>query len=396
MSEEKKLILKMLKDGKINEDEAMKLLDAVKETPEEATYAKESKGPNIDTKEFEKNIENWAQKLAAGIEGIFQKVGEKVSKLDLDYDFDLSYEGDSVVAFGKQNAKVEKRFAFNVEAEEEVSLVVNNRNGAVKVVKADTNEIEVLAMIKYNDRLFKEDYEFIKCTFENSTVEVEANPPQESRKDGYSVNIIITVPEKEFDNISLNTINGQLITESLTSNSMEIGSVNGSISTGILEADKIYVHTVNGAIELDSILAAQSDINTVNGRIIINSADGKLLKVETVNGRVEIEGLEYEDITIETLNGRIVLEGALEETNKLSVSSLNGRVELEVADSVRETKLTVNASSGSLDNLDYGNRLKLVEKSKRQLIAQTDGYTDAEEKMDIEISVQNGKIDLEI
>ncbi|MDO5028864.1 MAG: hypothetical protein Q4E36_06315 [Bacillota bacterium] len=89
MKESKKLILEMLKDGRIDEDEALALLDAIEDSTEKAfdsfedelsailkSLSKTSKELSVKVKLYLENVdyEDLKEKFASGIEAVIKGI----------------------------------------------------------------------------------------------------------------------------------------------------------------------------------------------------------------------------------------------------------------------------------------------------------------------------------
>ncbi|MFM1583347.1 SHOCT-like domain-containing protein, partial [Helcococcus ovis] len=76
MSEEKKLILKMLKENKISEDEALKLLDAI------GSNKNTEKNKKEDNTEF--STGNFVSKIINGVEKAINIASKKIENMDFE------------------------------------------------------------------------------------------------------------------------------------------------------------------------------------------------------------------------------------------------------------------------------------------------------------------------
>ncbi|MGO1477863.1 hypothetical protein, partial [Senegalia sp. (in: firmicutes)] len=96
MNEEKMIILRMLKEGKINEDEASKLLDAI--------YNKDKSEDNSKTnfksnnKDWQKDFDNTINKLENGLNKFGEKFGEKMDKIGKEINEDSDSFADKIMS----------------------------------------------------------------------------------------------------------------------------------------------------------------------------------------------------------------------------------------------------------------------------------------------------------
>lgn len=394
MSDEKKLILKMLKEGKINEEEALKLLDAIKD-PKSGQNFKEPNKINFDTKDFENKIEKFAQNLAGGIDSMVQKATEKIRNIQLDYDFDMSYGGDSIISFGNMKSKINKEYYIEVEEGKNLSVNIDNFNGDTKVKPWDKDEILIKAQIKYNDRYVEKDHEFVKYYFDGDILYIKADS-REIKKDAFSVNMDIFVPEKTYETFNLGSVNGRIGVEELNINELTSRTVNGGFWASNIETSFIHAKTVNGSIELEATRSKDIELESVNGGIDIMSIEGENLDVQTVNGNLSFEGVNNKYIQLRTVNGSISLEGDFNETSFIDVKSVNGTVNIESKSFKNALRIICQASGRVLDKINLPANFKIVERSRRELIAETANYSEEANKLDVEIKIQNGRINVNI
>ena len=394
MTEEKKLILKMLKEGKINEEEALKLLDAIKD-PKFVQNFKDSSRLNFDTKDFENKIERFAQNMASGIDNMVQKATEKIRNIQLDYDFDMSYGGDSIISFGNMKSKINKEYSIEVEEGKNLSVNIDNFNGYTKVRPWDKDEILIKAEIKYNDRYVEKDYEFVKYYFEGDILYIRADS-REIKKDAFSVNMDIFVPEKTYEFFNLDSVNGRIEIKDLNINDLTSRTVNGGFWSSNIVSSFLHAKTVNGSIELEDTKSKDIELESVNGGIDIMDIEGDNLDVQTVNGNLSLEGVINTDIQLKTVNGRISLEGDFNETSSIKAKSVNGTVNMESKTFKNALRIICQASGRVLDKINLPSNFKIVERSRRELIAETSNYSEEANKLNIEIKIQNGRINVNL
>lgn len=394
MTEEKKLILKMLKEGKINEDEALKLLEAIKDSKFEST-SKDTSRLNFDTKDFEKKIEKFAQNMASGVESIVQKASEKIRNIQLDYDFDMSYGGDSIISFSNMKSKLNKEYSIEVEEEKPLSLDINNFNGHTKLKPWDKNEILIKAEINYNDRYVDEDYEFVKYYFDNNLLYIKADS-REVKKEAFSVNMDIFVPSRKYESFNLSSVNGRIELEELNIDELTSRTVNGGFGLRNIESSYLQAKTVNGGIELDKVKSKDSELESVNGRIEIMDVEGDNLEAQTVNAKISLKEINYKNIELKTVNAKISLEGDFNQSSFIKIKTVNGTVNIESKSFENSSRIKCHASERVLDRINLPDNFKTVTRSRRELVAESFDYSESEEKLEVEIKIQNGKINLNL
>jgi DUF4097 and DUF4098 domain-containing protein YvlB len=298
MHEERKMILKMIEDGKISAEEGLQLLNALKEnvqsdvSPEQSKRDEQTSGPHSASIDSEKEAPkkqtdyymtkdvNWDREgyrqsqeknasFATKFSEFIDEAVHKIKEVDLDFNFGSSVDVHHI--FQHRDASVKDvdihiengNVTFHPWEEEDIRVECR-----VKVYKAqDTEEARRQFL---NDVTFQYNDEKLKL---------------ESRKKSMKVNTIIYVPKKELEKIKLYAFNGKIAGENVTVRSIDSRTVNGKITFNELTADSVQLETVNGTVSLDHLNAGQCDVKTMNGTVAIKTVRGDL-EAETLNGTI--------------------------------------------------------------------------------------------------------------
>ena len=347
MSEEKKMILNMLKEGKITEEEALKLLEAIKEpsdTDHEASFDEES---------FERKMEGFANKFASGVESIVKKTGQALSNIKLGYDFDVDFGNGKSYNLSKLKAETTRDFDHRI-ASGAYSLNIINRNGDTIIRSNHEDKLYVHADIKYDDKYIDEDFNFVDFRVNDHEIILES-VKNKYKKQPYNVNLTISIPQDmDLSELTIQNVNGDTNILGIKSNRLIVEEVNGDIGVKFFEADLVDLSNVNGEIKLEDCSSSTSKFNTVNGNInlLANNDKLRLVEADTVNG----------DIKLRLPEGRPI---------QINCSSL--------LDNFKNTKLP--------------EAFTVVKRKTRSLKAMTHDYrVDSDDRVDLELSTVNGKI----
>ncbi|MDO5026491.1 MAG: DUF4097 family beta strand repeat-containing protein [Tissierellia bacterium] len=391
MSEEKKLILKMLKEGKISEQEALKLLDAIKE-PADRDQSTRDSNFDFDSKDLESKVEKFALNVVSGVESLFQKASKKIKNLQFDYDFDMSYEGDTIVSFSNMKSKLDRTYTIDMDEDRTLSLDINNFIGSTSLCPTTSDQIQIKAHIYYNDKYVDEDYDFVKYSLEGDKLVIKSDS-REVKKEAFLVNMEVLLPIRAYDSLNVESINGRIELEDLDFDQVRVETVNGTFFAESFASNIFKVKTVNGSISLMDSDFSELELETVNGKVEIDDLLAKKLKVSTVNGKMDLEGIGVEDIQLTSVNGKINLDGNLNKSKKLRLKSVNGSVYIESLEFDKEAKIYCKANSNTIDRLDLGSKFDVIERSKKELIATTHSYKEEDpDKLELEINLQNGRL----
>lgn len=366
MSEEKKMILNMLKEGKITDEEALKLLEAI------GNKDKDNQKDELDSQEkkFEKSANNFVSKIISGVDSFINKVEDTLSNVNLDID-----KGSINFGYDSFNQSTERIFSLN-ELSYDSIININNTNGKIDIMEWDKDYGELKALIKYNDKNINEDFEFIIEKIVDNEISYEVNNSKSfanSNKD-FKVNLELYLPKIKLDKINLDTINGKVTIKGIEANSLSADTVNGSIKCISNTISKLKIDSVNGKFDLVGGIYDDLDIDLVNGKVNISELNSKETNIDNMNGLIHINEI-------------------LSSTSNLNVESHNGGVYLSDLDYTRPIKINCK---GRIEKDDISSNFTKFEKYGNTLTASTDNYEqDNPNNLNIVINSSYGRISID-
>ncbi|WP_169525355.1 DUF4097 family beta strand repeat-containing protein [Pseudalkalibacillus hwajinpoensis] len=307
MNEERKMILKMIEDGKISADEGAKLLKAI--SPNQEVEQKH-------TKESESYSERAAPTYKVGqfVETLIQKVKD----MDLDFNFGSSEEVSHVFEQSEVNPS---------------ALDVHVRNGEIAFQTWDRNDVKIDCRANVyrasnvqeaSDKLLRETYFSVdndKMTFKSERADVK-------------VNLIIYVPATEYKDVWMTTFNGDVTGENMTSAKVKLKTANGKVG---IRHSKV------------NVLEAE----TGNGAIVVEGTTGEVCELETANGPITIDGT-FVDTEAQSFNGAIRHTLQKSVSGRADFKTVNGTIQIVVPKGMNikgDLKSTIGAITTDLDNM---------------------------------------------
>lgn len=326
-SEEKLLILKMLEEGKISSEDAVKLLEAIdtkQDFAQNQGYNKQQKNPNNYQdelnklrnklndwkKDFKSSYKNYTQKDFDQTVDEFAVKAEKIGKnvavttfglVDRMIDFVGSIvDTNSFNVFGSYKL-IEK--TFEAKATDGTDLFVEGINGHITVRKHLDDTIIIRSRVRspldsIDDILsFSDDGSKVRLSLNQSGI--------------MSVSHEIFIPQVSFNNVRFETSNGKIYVEDCIADNFESFTKNGHIELMGVTGSAINLVTKNAKIQLSYVTGKNIDINTNNAVIDIKNVKSGLLKAYTTNGRINVENLlnhidsEETNIELRNSNGSI-------------------------------------------------------------------------------------------
>lgn len=346
MQDERKLILNMVKDGKISEDEALKLLEAL-----------ESPKMESDLEESAKTIAN---RFISGIDSALRKTSDVIQGLDVN-DWSLS--------FGSNKAKTEKFLKKPFDGKK--NLKIENFNGNIQIYSWENECIETRASISYDMRKLDPNYDFIIMEEDEESLIIKSNHTKLNNK--FECRLSIAIPRT-------------------MEKSLSITSVNGSIELNFINASELNLKTTNGNMSLNAVVSPKSIIKTTQGNISLTDFEGDSLNVNSTNGSISITDLSAKTLDAQTINGLVKITAPGPKVENVKLANINGSINFTDLDFNRPIKGWFK--SRSYDSYkELSEVFSRIEKNDRIFEVTNLNYDDqAKNPLLIDASTINGRI----
>ncbi len=306
MPNEKMQILKMLEEGKINSEEAAKLLNAIgtEKSTSRGNGRQSSTTENFDefVSGLSKKIETFAKDVEPKLHKITEVVAEKTTELTDKLSKGLSTSEPAAKRTKPTGRGIEKRFELSVGAERGSELNLSTINGDVYV--KGYNGDKITASVAYRPKRADAKLDFIQL---GSKYMLSYD---EDEFEFVSVNAF--VPEKLFDIVTIATINGRLDVSTLSVQAATFSNSGGATKLSSIVSKTINVDCNNGSLSLSNVFSDKAQIENFNGTIDVTEIDIADLKLVAFNGDVAFHVSEYKNFStyvwnIETSNGKMTI-----------------------------------------------------------------------------------------
>ncbi len=326
--EERKMILKMIEDGKITAEEGLKLLEAIEksnptleknatspQTTELSTEVNWDEGERHQKRERQSSSnQSAAQLFTSFIESTIQKIKD----VDLDFNFGSAVDVDHI---------------FQHRDISPVALDLSLENGSIIVKPWDEDDVRVECHAKVYR--VKDTGEARRFFLQESIFRVDDSKLLfQTKSKSMKVQATIYVPKTMFKHMKLYTFNGQISGEGIEVEAFDVNALNGALIFSDVTAKKVTAETVNGAIQYEH-------------------ANIEMFDAKTVNGSITLSG-QFQDVEAETINGAITYEIAgLKESGYADLKATTGAIHLHLPEHIRiEGKLKTNVGSFSMNMSD--------------------------------------------
>jgi len=423
LSEEKMMILKMLQEGRINSDEAAKLLEALeaksqasgtgsthsrpntppgggpgsgsagtgrqyqhqyRQGPQQSYYdeiARLRERINEWRREFSKNVnQKNFDKMVDEITTKAEKIGKEVAAVtygivDKVVDFVGSFVETGAFNIFGSCVLVEK--TFEAPAIAGSTLNVQATNGPINIKKHNEDKILVKARIRTPQ---SDSDSAVVFTNVNNEISVKLAKP-----DAYnlSVSYDIYIPAVRLNKIFLETKNSKI-------------SVEDTLS------DEFVANTKNGVVELTGVTSDKLTAVTRNAKITANYLIGSEVNIFTSNAMIEMKNLKVENLTADTFNGKIMLENIQPKENtmqtNLNLKTKNSDIKVNMNDSEdMGYRISARTTNGDINllipNILYRS-IPRIEGHAKQVEAETQNYAASSHKVNIVAETTNSFVEI--
>jgi len=382
--EEKIMILKMLEEGKITSEEALKLLESLEKTnrTDSAANRTDKAEENDFTDKFEDKINKFSKKAEKFADKFGPDFIAKVESVSTDFANAAVKFADKIVNYinsGFNNSDVyksiTKNYNFPIGADEKVKLIIRTQNVSINTNYTDASEVSMEMKLKF---FFEEpDIDtFISTKYENGVVYLHTD-----------------FPIRTWGSMTINLPKNVEAIEAETSNSK-------CIFDGF-KGKALYCTTSNGKIELMNCYAAELAARTNNSKIYVYDSKSDKAEIHTSNSNIEIENSAFGKLTSDTSNGTITLNrfdcpDIGEASYKLRTS--NGKINIYLPkNSSSGYKIKARTSLGNINisNLDSSYVIDRGEGNMRAEASITStNYESFSKRIYIEASTSNSSINI--
>lgn len=297
MKEERKRILKMVKEGKLNVEEALTLLEELENASQTMEQKQEEIVHELSTAvKFDeaKKEEKVHQKFQSTKEKIFDFVDSALRKIkDLDLDLNFGQSVDISHIFHHSDVFLK-------------DMDMDIANGSLKLMPWNQSDVR------------------IECQAKVYRVDNSDQARQNFLKD-----VIFA-------------IEGQKLRFTTQQKWMKVDAV---VYVPQAQYEKVRVRIFNGSIQGDDLNIGNFRLKTANGKIDLSSINGRKLEAETANGHIKIKQSQIDEIETETINGAIKLDG---DFRHVETQTFNGNLTTNLSGN-RCEYVTAKATTGSIE-----------------------------------------------
>lgn len=186
-------------------------------------------------------------------------------------------------------------------------ITITSTTGDLSTSVSNTgNHLTITARNNPDRRLFNFDFRFVHTSPE----------------------VIISLPQTHFDQLTVTNRNGRINMHGLTVTNLDLQSTNGSITLSDVETETTRLQSSNGSLNVDNV-TGDLNLRTTNGGISIENVTGDI-EAQTTNSRINFNNPTIEqNVDLHTTNGRIDVNLQTQPENAdIRTNTSNARTEL--------------------------------------------------------------------
>jgi DUF4097 and DUF4098 domain-containing protein YvlB len=190
-----------------------------------------------------------------------------------------------------------------------------------------------------------------EITRDKKTVKVimKTNKKYNNGNSKYKSTVKIEIPNKVFNQISVNTVSGNVKnTNLIKSDNFQLKTVSGDGKLINIQSEKSHFATTSGDVSINSITVKDFTAKTVSGDFKIKNLESSNISFNSTSGDLNIEMMKANDVTAKTVSGDIKIDKVNAE-NKLMINTVSGDVKLG-SDYKNPFTFNFNTVSGKFSN----------------------------------------------
>lgn len=226
-------------------------------------------------------------------------------------------------------------------------LDIKIANGKVTINKGNTSAIKLTAKGKLYGKMDEETPEQsfdVRSTVSADEDKLIVHVPNKR----IYVELTLTLPEKTYDYLSINTLNGKVMVNDI-------------------DVKDVYAKSTNGSISFERLNGTMLEAKGSNGSVTVKNSQLKDLLASSVNGSIVFEG-NIESGDLSTTNGEVKVTVKNKTVTRLNAATVNGNVKLALPKDITlegQAKTTFGKIKTRMSEIEVNEKSENVKRFKR-------------------------------
>lgn len=318
------LVLNILKEGRINVEEADKIINYINSTENTKDKSSSFQYPNPEVitdfaREGVSKIERFVSGLGFNIERVAQNINQRINT-KFEHDKNITHSGEKYSFTSEEHINLETHIN---------KIIIDNTWGSIKVTGEERNDIslhiEKIIWTATKESAIERDKGIKVGNIQNNGV-LQVLLPTNHQDINDTINLELKVPK--YLELQLTTV---------------IGNVN--IADMINNKAKIYIKTNSGDIELTNVHTFEIEALSVSGDILLKDIDSIIFNRST-SGDIEINGTVNGQSRLNTISGNV--RGFVSINDSFELTSSSGNIDLKTSKNDNCKLLDLVTNSGDI------------------------------------------------
>ncbi len=318
MNEEKALVLRMLEEGNITADEAMRLLDALKDE---------------DYSAYERDTEDKVNFFSFK-ENIFNKISD-----DLDVDLQNIDHSENDYRFSRYKYFESLEYSYHILDTDSFKFHITGLNGPIKIETSESSMVTLNIKAMANFELNQKEVPYFSQEIRDNSFIFK---PIDQHN--LSLSIELYIPDKDFNRVDIRNSNGALKLKGVTAPNIDIITRNGDIEISRIKSQRIIGETKNGHVDMTDSESNIAALLTRNGNITARDNLINTLKIKSVNGNIQSLSNKSSYEILHNTHGSIKAR-IDRKPRKFDISTKVGYISLDLPNLLMEEKRSPAGSS---------------------------------------------------
>lgn len=297
MNDKRLLILNMLDEGKISSQEALELLEAIKDEKDlnndkkQDSYQKDTSDNNAE--DAEGNNDSFVKKSAQAVGSILGKLNVFMDNFQdkLSEEFE-NVEENFTEKSDDQSPIINESYTINEIIDSKKDFVINNPYGPINLYGHDEDNILINIDLAYKKSYENKVNNFYKYEISDEVFKLIFKNNISSDRENFKIDLDIRMPKDMINSLFTKSLNDDIKIHNIKVSELEVENVNSTVDLYNISANRINLKLLNSVYRQNNISANDLSIKALNSELKIEELKTVNAKLTNPNGSTSINSIE--------------------------------------------------------------------------------------------------------
>lgn len=296
MNDKRLLILNMLDEGKISSQEALELLEAIKDDKDldndrkQDSYKEDTTEKN--TKEAEDTSNSFVKKSAQAVGSILGKLNVFMDNVQdkLAEEFE-NIEENFIEESDDESPIINEAYTIDEIIDSKKDFVINNPYGPINLYGHDKDNILINIDIAYKKSYEDKVKDFYSYKNANNIFDLSFKNNISYNRKNFEVDLDIRIPKSLINSLFVKSLNDDIKIYNINSNELEVENINAPIDINNISSHKIDIKLLNGSYRQSKTATNDLTIKALNANLEFDELKSVNAKITNPNGSIDISSI---------------------------------------------------------------------------------------------------------